>query len=232
MTTTTVKNKTMKLSSETLEVLKNFASLNSNILVKPGKRLTTVTPIKNVLAEATVTETFKKEFGIWDLNKFLGTVSLFDSPELEFNDKYMTISDGCSSVKYYYCEPNLLTTTDKKVPVNDVVVEFELTEKIFSEALRAASVLNLNDLAITNKGDTISLVVFDKADSGSNNYTVELGELTNTDDFDFHFKIETLKLMPGDYEVAITKNTVSRFKNKNRDLTYYVALERTSSYTG
>ena len=230
MTTTTVSNG-MKLSTETLEVLKNFASLNSNILVKPGSRLTTVTPIKNVLAEAEVSETFENEFGIWDLNKFLGTVSLFDDPELEFNEKYVTVRGGRSSVKYYYCEPNLLTTTDKSVPVNDVVVEFELSEKVFSDIMRAASVLGLSDLAITNDGDTLCLVVFDKADTGSNNYTVELGDLPHADhDFDFHFKVETLKLMPGDYNVAITKNTVSRFENKNRNLTYYVALERTSSY--
>lgn len=228
--TTTVSNG-MKLSTETLGVLKNFASLNSNILIKPGNRLTTVTPIKNVLAEAKVAETFETEFGIWDLNKFLGTVSLFDDPELEFNDKYVNIKGGSSSVKYYYCEPNLLTTTDKSVPVNDVVVEFSFSEKIFSDVIRAASVLGLSDLAVTNEGDTLCLKVFDKADSGSNNYTVELGDLPDLDnDFDFHFKVETLKLMPGDYDVAITKKTVSRFTHKGRDLAYYVALERTSSY--
>jgi len=227
---TTVSNG-MKLSTETLGVLKNFASLNSNILVKPGNRITTVTPIKNVLAEAKVAETFETEFGIWDLNKFLGTISLFDDPELEFNDKYVNIKGGRSSVKYYYCEPNLLTTTDKSVPVNDVVVEFTFSEKVFSDVIRAASVLGLSDLAVYPEGDTLYLKVFDKADTGSNNYTVELGDLPHPDlDFDFHFKVETLKLMPGDYDVAITKKTVSRFTHKGRDLTYYVALERTSSY--
>jgi hypothetical protein len=225
-------SKGMKLSTATFEILKNFASLNSNILVKPGNRLTTVTPIKNVLAEANVTETFETEFGIWDLNKFLGTLSLFDDPELEFHDKFVKIKGKGSSVKYYYCEPNLLTTTDKTIPVKDVVVEFDLTEKNFSDVRKAASVLGVSDLSITNASGTLSIIVFDKADKGSNNYTVELDTNIDVDDFDFHFKIETLKLMPGDYKVSITKNTVSQFKHKSKDLTYFVALERTSSYKG
>ena len=131
MTTTTNK---INLSKETLSILKNFASLNSNILVKPGNVLRTITPSKNGMAEAKVSESFDTEFGIWDLNKFLGVISLFNNPNFEFHDKYVIISGGGSQkVKYYYSEPKLLTTPTKNVNMPDSVVSATLSGTDFTQ---------------------------------------------------------------------------------------------------
>ena len=137
----------VKISKETLSVLKNFSQLNSNILVRPGNVISTVTPAKNVMAEATIGENFEVEFGIWDLNKFLGTVSLFDSPSFDFSEKSVRISgNNGSAVTYYYSEPSLLTVVNKKVQMPETVISFEFTESMFSDLQRAASVLQLPDI--------------------------------------------------------------------------------------
>jgi hypothetical protein len=227
MTTAT----TIKLTKKTLEILKNFASINSNILVNSGNILTTISPVKNVLAEAKVEEMFDTTFGVWDLNKFLGTVSLFDDPEFEFHEKYVTISGANgSSVKYFYCEPKLLTTPTKKIQMPKSVVQFKLTQKTFNELQKAASVLQLSDIAVRSSGGRMELVALDKNDTSSNNYSVDLGE---TDaDFEFYFKVENLKLLPGDYNVEITEKIVSKFTHEVFDLSYWIALEPDSKYNG
>jgi len=131
MTTTT---SGLKISNETLEILKNFSSINSNILVKPGNTIATISPIKNIMAEAKVSENFDCEFGIWDLNKFLGTISLFDDPEFVFEEKFVTITSNSnkSAVKYYYSEPSLLTTINKKIVMPEIVVSCFISESNLS----------------------------------------------------------------------------------------------------
>ena len=141
----------VKISKETLSVLKNFSQLNSNLLVKQGNMINTITGAKNVMAEATIEENFEVEFGIWDLNKFLGTVSLFDSPSFEFGEKSVRISgNNGSAVTYYYSEPSLLSTVNKKVQMPESVISFDFTESMFSDLQRAASVLALPDFKIEN----------------------------------------------------------------------------------
>jgi hypothetical protein len=222
---------TIKLSKKTLEILKNFASINSNILVNPGNIITTISPVKNVLAEATVDEAFDVQFGVWDLNKFLGTISLFNDPEFEFHDKYVTISgSNGSSVKYFYCEPKLLTTPTKKIQMPSSVVSFKLTQKNFTELQKAASVLQLPDIAVRSNDGRIELVALDKNDTTSNSYSVDVGE---TDvDFEFFFKVENLKLINGDYSVEITEKIVSKFTHETLNLSYWIALEPDSKYNG
>jgi len=222
---------TIKLSKKTLDILKNYASINSNILVNPGNIITTISPVKNVLAEAKVEESFDTTFGVWDLNKFLGTVSLFDDPEFEFHEKYVTISGANgSSVKYFYCEPKLLTTPTKKINMPTSVVKFKLTQKTFNELQKAASVLQLPDIAVRSNDGRMELVALDKNDDSSNNYSVDLGE---TDaDFEFYFKVENLKLLAGDYTVEITEKIVSKFSHETIDLSYWIALEPDSKYNG
>ena len=223
----------VKLSKETLNIFKNYSTINSNILVKPGNTISTVTPAKNLMAEAKVAETFDVEFGVWDLSKFLGTISLFQDPDFEFNDEFVLIRSGTGScVKYYYAEPSLLTVPTKTVQMPETVVSFNLTESSFSEIQRASSVLQLPDLSIQSKDGVILAVVVDGSDPSSNDYSIELG-LNETDaDFDFRFKIENLKFIPGDYTVNITEKIVSEFVNTSVDLTYWVALESSSTYTG
>ena len=223
----------MKFSKQTFEILKNFSTINSNILVKPGNKISTITPAKNVMAEATVPEEFDVEFGIWDLSKFLGTISLFQDPEFDFNEKYVLIRSATGScVKYYYAEPTLLTVPTKRLEMPETVVSFKLPESVFNEIQRAASVLQLPDLAIRSQDGVIIAVVLDKNEPTSNDYSIEVG-INDTDaQFDFQFKIENLKFIPGDYTVNITEKIVSEFVNTSIDATYWVALESTSSYTG
>jgi len=211
-------NKT-KLSQHTLSVLKNFSSLNSNLLVKQGNVINTITPAKNVVAQAVVDETFDVEFGIWDLNKFLGTVSLFNDPEFAFNEKSMEISGNGSTVNYYYSEPRLLTVLDREIKMPDTAVSFTLKESTFNELQRAAAVLQLQNLSIrsTSNGE-IELVILDKK-SPTTNAT-----------FDFNLHVDNLKMLPGDYDIEICRSVVSKFTNTNCDLVYYIALEPDSTY--
>ena len=220
----------LTLSKQTTDLLKNFASINSNILIKPGKSIRTISNYKNLMAETTVDEEFPQEFGIWDLNKLLGTVSLFDSPTFEFEDKHMVISGGGSRVKYFYSEPKLLTTINKELKMPDVVVTVILTDESIKEIQKAASVLQLPDLSICSDDGEILIRVNDRKDPTSNNFVLEMGP-TNKD-FDFRFKVENLKLYPGGYNVEIAESSVAKFTHDSLDLKYFIALEPDSTYNG
>lgn len=220
----------MKISKKTLDILKNFATINSNILVKPGNTITTISPVKNVLAEAVVEETFDVEFGIWDLNKFLGVVSLFNDPEFEFEDKYVRICGSGGSVKYHYCEPKLLTVPNKKINMPESAMNFVLTQKKFAELQKASSVLQVSDISVSNDGSLISMTAMDKADVSSNTYSIGVGEYDGDNTFEMFFKIDNLKLLPGDYDVEICEKVVSKFSNQNMNLNYWIALEADSNF--
>ena len=224
----------MKLSKNTLDILKNFSTINSNILVEPGNVIKTVSPVKNVMAQATVKETFDCQFGIWDLGKFLGTISLFEDPDFSFDDKHVTISgSNGTKVTYYYSEPKLLTTINKDIKMPETVVSFELKNDDFSELQKAAAVLQLPDLCLRSDGGRMQLVALDKKDSTSNNYSIDLGILPHDDhDFEFYFKVENLKLLPGNYDVEVTEKVVSKFTNQDLSLCYWIALESDSRYEG
>ena len=230
----TVTQSCTKISKDTFEIFKNFATINSNILVKTGNVIRTVSPVKNVMAEATVSETFETQFGIWDLNKFLGTVSLFTDPEFHFEDTKVTIrGKNGASVVYYYAEPRLLTTIDKEIQLPEVVVNFTLTNSDLNEIQKAAAVLQLPDLmARSNDLGTIELVTLDKKDPTSNSYSLEVGDNESGSDYKFYFKVENLKMLPGDYDVSITEKVVSRFENTTKELNYWIALESDSIYNG
>jgi hypothetical protein len=224
----------MKISQDTLSILKNFSTINSNLLVKPGKTITTISPTKNILAEASVAETFDVEFGIWDLSKFLATISLFKEPEFEFNEDHVEISSEGSraSIKYYYSEPELLVKADKKLKMPPTSVNFTLTSKDYGELQKAASVLQAPDLALESTDeDHMVLRVFDRKDSTSHSYSIDVGENKSGASFSFLFKTENLKMIPGTYEVGISDKKVSQFKNAN-GITYWISLEADSVFEG
>ncbi|HIJ11065.1 TPA: hypothetical protein HA278_03325 [Candidatus Woesearchaeota archaeon] len=230
---TTVMTRT-KLTKNTLNLLKNFSSINSNILVEPGNKITTISPVKNVMSEATVSENFDTKFGIWDLNKFLGVISLFDDPTFNFEEKYVTIenSNG-SSVRYHYSEPTLLTVPTKSISMPSAVVTFDLTQDTFSELTKAASVLQVSDLAVrSTESGTVELVVLDKNDVGSNTYSVDVGDMLDSEsEFIFYFKVENLKIIEGDYTVDISDKNISQFTHSSNDVKYWIALETDSKYS-
>lgn len=216
----------MRLSKETFNILKNFSAINSNILIKPGNRIKTVSTGKNIFAEANVQEDFDTEVGIWDLNKFLGVISMFNNPDLEFHDKYVEISNGRSSVKYYYSEPSLLTVPPKDVKMPDVMFSFDLDEKDLNEILKASSILQVSNLNIVAKDGEIKIVVSDEKDDTSNSFSVTVNEDYSGPDYVGLLDVSDIKFLPGSYKVELSKGIVSRFKHNTQDLSYYIAIKR------
>lgn len=167
------------------------------------------------------------------MNKFLGVISLFKEPLLTFGEKSVVISDAARknapSVNYYYCEPSLLTAPKKSITMPDILVSFKLTADNVAEIMRTTSALQVGDISVRGTKDKIEVVVFDKADKGSNTYSIVVGENKAKTKFDIHMKVDNLKLMSGDYDVHISKSIVAKFSHCSKDLTYFVALEATSS---
>lgn len=222
----------MKISKRTFDILKNFSTINSNILIEPGNKISTISPGKSILVEAEIDEEFENRFGIWDLNKFLGTVSLFNDPEFEFSEKYVTIfGSNNSSVRYFYSEPKLLTVPSKKINMPNVAFSFNLSGKQLAEMYRAASVLQLPDICIRSVDGNIMVVAEDKTDTTSNQFSIDVGQATNAE-FEMFMKMENLKLYSGDYKVDVCEKIVSRFTNTStsRDFVYWIALESDSTY--
>jgi ribosomal protein L28 len=216
----------MKLSKETVSLFKNFAGINSNLLLKSGNKLATISAQKNVMSDATVSETFP-DFGIYDLNEFLGAMSLFDDPELDFSDKYVTIKQGNSSIKYFAAEPSVLTAPQKSITFPAHEVEFNMSAAMLNMIHRTASVLRATDLSIVGDGSTITAVVGDKKNATGNSFSEPVGSTDKK--FKVNLKVENLKMLPGDYTVSISSKKISRFKGTG-DLVYYVAVEADSTF--
>ena len=224
----------IKLTDNTVNILKNFSGINSNILIKPGDTIRTLSPMKNIMAEAKIDEEFERQIGIWDLNQFLGTISLLETPEFDFEDGYVDIAgNNGASVRYYYSAPELLTSTDKSITMPDLAIEFDLNQKDLLEIQKASAVLGLSDLCVQSSGDTLQVVAIDKKTPSSNTYSIDVGEVfEDTPLFKFYFKVENLKMLSGDYNVKIAKSSVAEFSHKTLDLKYWIALESDSSYGG
>jgi len=222
----------MQLSESTKEILKNFSEINPNLMIKPGKQLKTISTMKNILATANVSEDFPQDIAIYDLNEFLGVMSLFTKPQFTFDDKSLSIGEEGTSTKskYYFADPSILTVPQKDVKMPDAEVQFTLTETDLTKVKKAASMLQLPDIAITSKGSDITLSAIDKKNDTANNFSIKVGE-TNSK-FEFHFKTEHLKMLPGDYNVSISSKLISNFKHKSKPIQYWIALENTSKFTG
>lgn len=217
----------MKMSKSTLSLLKNFSSINPNLLVKPGSNLKTIASYQNIMAEATVTEDFPIQFGIWDLSKFLGVISMIQDPDFDFFEKYVVIrGKNGARVKYYYSDPKVLTATDKSLKMPPSVVDCCISEEDFKETLRAASVLQLPDIKIESESGKIVLKVCDQKDPTSNQYSFDVGDTDS--EFSFGFKAENFKMLPDAYDISICETRVARFRAKGRDLIYYIAMESKS----
>jgi hypothetical protein len=222
---------TTTISKDTLNILKNFSGINSNLYVKAGSKITTMSPTKNIMAEVEIEESFDTEFGIWDLNKLLGVVSLFQDPEFIFDDKYMTITGASGSkVKYFYSDPKLLSYPTKSIKKIDAVVEFDLTSDDFRELSRAGAVLQNPDLCFVSDDDAVLAVVKDLKDPTCNVFSIRVGDNKDQADFSFNFKLENMKMFDGDYHVALSKNVIGQFTHASRSLTYWVAMDATSTY--
>ena len=223
----------MKLSEKTIDLLENFSSINQSILVKKGTKLRTISVMKNILAEAEVDENFEKDFGIYDLPQFLNGVGLMNDPDIDLkHDSYMIIREGkTTKVKFAFADPEVIITPPEKpisLPTADVCFQLESVQ--LQKLLKASSVYQLPDLAAIGNGEEITLVVRDKKNDNSNEFALTVGKTDKI--FEFNFKIENIKLIPGSYDVVISKKLLSKFTNSNYNLDYYIALEPDSSYEG
>ena len=220
----------MKLSDKTLSVLKNFSTINQSILFKQGSKLRTISVMKNILAEATVSEEIPKDFGIYDLNQFLNGLSLHQSPELDFvNEGHVVIKEGRMRSKYFFADPNvIITPPDKAIDLPSEDVSFELSTEQLDKLLKAAAIYQLPDLAVVGSSGVVKILVRDKKNDTSNDYSVVVGETDST--FSFNFKVENIKIVPGTYDVVVSQKLLSRFTCRDYDLKYFIALEPDSTF--
>lgn len=225
-----LRNQIMKLSDKTLSLLKNFSGINQSILFKEGDKLRTISVMKNILAEATITETFPKDFGIYDLNQFLNGLNLHQTPELDFeNDKYVMIREGKSRSKYFFADPSVIVTPpDKEIVLPSEDVCFVLNTQQLDKLLKAAAIYQLPDLSAVGEAGVVKLVVRDKKNDTSNDFSIVVGETDSI--FTFNFKVENIKILPGAYEVVISQKLLSQFTSTDRDLKYYIAMEPDSVF--
>ena len=223
----------MKLSNETVTVLKNFSTINQNLVIKSGNSISTMSAMKNIVAKARVQETFAQEFAIYDLNEFLASLSLFNNPDLDFQDDFVVISDG-AHLKYWYSDPSVVTTPMKEVTMPESEVSFILESSMISDVQKAAAVIGAPDMVLEAMSTGIAVLkVTDKKNTTANDYAVKI-DVNNEDGKDvpykFWFKVENLKLLPGTYNVAVSSKNISHFVNTKVDVDYFIALEPESKY--
>lgn len=223
----------MELSENTLSILKNYAGINSNIVIEKGNTVKTISEAKNVMSSASIVEDFPQAFGIYDLNEFLGVLSLVDTPNLVFQEDYVTVGDssGRSKVKYFFSDPEMLTKPGKNVNMPSADISFTIDADTLGRVKRAATALGHNEVSITGKDGVLSISVVDSKNSTSNAYSIDVaGEFDDGVDFNFILNISNLKVMPGDYNVGISSKRISHWTNTEYGISYWIALEKTSTY--
>ena len=223
----------MELSEKTLKILQNFTTINQSLAFKEGRKLRTISVMKNVLAEAEIEEYIPKDFAIYDLPQFLNTLALYRDPDIDVstNPNFAHIKSGASQrSKYFFSDPSVIVAPPEKemvLPSEDVT--FNLGEEQLAKALKSASILQLPDLSVVGGEGVIKVVVSDRKNDTSNEFALVVGQTDK--EFSFNFKIENIKLIPGAYSVAISCKNLARFYNNNYKLTYFIALEPDSVYS-
>ena len=221
----------MNLSNNTVAILKNFADINKNILVKPGKQLKTISTLKNILAEADIDTKFEQEFAIYDLPEFLRAIELFNKSDIQFNgSNKLVIKDANSrqSVKYFFADKSVIVAPTKSINMPDKYVTFTLKNKAFADLQKGIVTLNLPDIAVKGDGKNITMIATDKKNKSSNDYSAVVGETDK--EFVAYFKAENLKIIPDDYDIAISEQRISHFVNRNKPVQYWIALEPDSEF--
>ena len=217
----------MQLSGDTRDVLKNFSTINQNLMVKSGNTINTMSAMKNIVAKATIPDSFSDEFAIYDLNEFLSALSLFKSPTLDFTDKSVKLNEqgGGSSLNYFFSDPSVVTTPKTEITMPSVDVEFTFTQDAFIDIQKASAVLGVPDVVLKGTaGGDINLTVTDRKNETSNDFAIKVGDNAPSD-FTYYFKVENLKLLSGDYKVEVSQKGISHFVNVNKPVEYFIALE-------
>ena len=222
----------MKLSKHTLNMLKNFSDINMSIEIKKGNILRTVSVQKNILAQAELEEEFPQDFAIYELNRFLGAVSLFDDPELTFNGKSTNIGTGRHSVDYVYCDPSMIVTPpENNITFPDPEVKFTMTQDALSQVLKASNVLGTPEIAVESDTGNINIKALDVNNDSTDTFTVALDEKSDSK-FRFVFKTENMKMLPGNYDVEISSKGISHYSLQGQKLEYWIATEASSTFGG
>jgi len=220
----------MKLTEKTFTLLKNFANINNSILVKKGNQLRTISVAKNILAEASISEEFPRDFAIYDLNQFLNGLVLHQDPEMDFKEQsYLTIREGRRRVKYFYADPKVIISPPEKdivLPSDDV--SFKLGSENLTSLLKAAAVYQLPDLSAVGEAGVVKLLARDKKNDTSNEFAIVVGETDKK--FTFNFKVENIKIIHGSYDISISSKLLAKFSNKDYNLKYFIALEPDSTF--
>tara|TARA_B100000963_G_scaffold361035_1_gene394508 strand:- start:8119 stop:8781 length:663 start_codon:yes stop_codon:yes gene_type:complete len=218
---------TVTLSRTTLDVLKNYATINSSIVFRKGSTLRTISNAENILSKFTSEEVFPVDFAIYDLSQFLSGITLFDNPKLDFsNDDFVRIGSSGKSVKYYFSDPEitLKSAPEKNVNFPGSDIQFNLSAEDLVALQKASAVYSLPDMSFQSRDGKVQLVLSDKDNDTSNTYKQEIvGECSG--DYSLDVKIENIRLLPGDYNVKVSKALISEWNNTTLDLTYYIALE-------
>ena len=223
----------MKLSNNTTSVLKNFATINQNLIIKEGSTIATMSAMKNIVAKAEVKEVFPQEIAIYDLNEFLGALSLFTSPILDFSENYVMITEEnktSTKMKYFYSDPSVVTSPSKMITMPSEEVKFTMSNDDLSKLKRAAGAIGAPDMVLERKEGTSSITVKDKKNDTANNYSLDV-DTVGDGEFNFFFRVENMKLLDGTYDVEISSKNISHYKNKSSDVEYWIALEPESTYT-
>ena len=223
----------MKISKETLDVLKNFSAINPNLVIKEGNKLSTIAEAKNIMASCDVTETFEKGIGIYDLNEFLSTLSLIENAELEFGDDSVVMKSATSSITYRYADKSILTSPEKAVNMPETEVVVNISADLISQIRRAGGALNHPVVSITSidGDDNVYLQVKDPENPSANIFQIETGDYSGNAVFDFQFLIANLKLVPGDYKVSVSSKLISHWECiNNNPVQYWIALEKNSTF--
>ena len=227
----------MKLTDTATQVLKNFSAINSNIVFEKGNKLSTISEARNILATADIDASFPSKFGIYDLNEFLGVLNLVNEPEVKIEEKFAVIGDatGRSKIKYFFTDTDMLTAPNptmlgKAEAMDNFEVNFTLDQDTLNKIKRAASALGHTSVSVTPSDGSIALTVFDPENTTSNTFTIELAGTYEDEGFNFILNIQNLKILPGDYNVGLSSKLMSRFTHTEMSVSYWIALEKTSTY--
>jgi hypothetical protein len=223
----------MKLSNETLNVLKNFAGINSGIEFKKGNKIATISSTKTVLAKATLTDDFPQDFCIYDLNQFLSVHSLGKDTELDFDSNNVVFKSGRSKTKYRMTAKSMIVSApEKELTLPSVDGSFKLKDEDLAQALKNAAVLGSPNIAFESDGSKISVTNFNAKDDSAHTNTIEIGSTDNDKQFKAVFLVENFKMIPGTYDVQVSSKGLASFVNEKGDLQYWIAIEAKESKFG
>jgi hypothetical protein len=224
----------MQLNENTMAVLKNFATIQENVVLNEGNVIKTIADAKNVMAFANLEQSFDKTVGIYNLAEFLNVLGLVDDPDLAFHEDFVTVSgNGRSQVKYFYSDVSILTSPSKEITMPSTDVEFTLDEGTLGRVRKAAAALGHEKMTITPSDGGVKLSVVDNTDATSNAFEIIVpGVYADDAEFCFVMNISNMRLIAGDYDVEISQRLLSQFKNKNIDVRYFIALEKSSTFGG